>query len=62
MNADNKKYYKVIDKGSSFFGEVLEYASCSDLDDWTAVILFTEPPAQDLRNSSLFKEFQVQKV
>lgn len=55
-------YYKCIDNASPFYGDVLEYASCSDLDDWTAVVLFTEPPIDGIRNSKIFKRHQVQKL
>lgn len=54
--------YKVIDKDSPFFGQELEFASCSDLDNWTAVILYTEPKSKELRNSNLFRAYQVEKV
>lgn len=62
MNVTHKIYYKVIDKESSFFGQILEYASCSSLEDWTAVILFTESSKKKIRNSSLFRKHQVSKV
>lgn len=54
--------YKIIDKSSPFFGEELEYASCSSLDNWTAVILFTEPKNGGLRNSSIFRKPQIEKI
>lgn len=54
--------YKIIDKSSPFFGKELEYASCSSLDDWTAVILFTESNDGSLRNSSVFRKSQIEKI
>lgn len=54
--------YKVIDKKSPWFGQVLEYASCSSLENWTAVILFTESSKEEIRNSSVFRKCQVQKL
>lgn len=54
--------YKVIDKKSPWFGQVLEYASCSSLEDWTAVILFVEPSSEEIRNSSVFRKNQVEKI
>lgn len=55
--------YKVIDEQSKFYGKEFEYASCSSIENWSAVILYTSgPDSNGLRDSHVFLEDQVVRV